>query len=349
MTTNASLDAKVPGLEPRKPRQISTTLAGPDRTFKRLTLASGVVVLLIMAGVGLFLTGHALPALADAKGKFLTTAAWEPESHNFGIAALLTGTVLIGIVAICVAIPLSLGMALYISDYAPLRLKRTLISLIDLMAAVPSIIYGLLGAYFLTQHVTGVARWLATYLGWVRIPWFPHFLRPFAVDGFDVNDPLGTLTVFTKSTFIAGIIVGLMVTPIATSIMREVFTRAPVGEREGALALGATRWGMIRSVVLPFGMGGIIGGTMLGLGRALGETIAVYLIISPVFVIQGHVLQAGTSSVSSLIALRFGDSSSIGISALMAAGLSLFLLTLVINFGAAMIVARSRSGATSDV
>ncbi len=140
-----------------------------------------------------------------------------------------------------------------------------------------------------------------------------------------------------------------MVTPIACSVMREAFGQAPIGEREGAYALGATRWGMIRSVVLPFSRGAVIGGTMLGLGRALGETIAVVMIISPVFRIQPHILQNGTSSVSSLIALRYGESSPFGISALMAAGLALFALTLVVNFGAALIVSRSRSGAVSDV
>jgi phosphate transport system permease protein len=138
-----------------------------------------------------------------------------------------------------------------------------------------------------------------------------------------------------------------MITPIICSIMREVFSQAPIGEREGALALGSTRWGMIRSVVLPFGLGGIIGGTMLGLGRALGETIAVYMIISPVFAIQPHILQAGANSVSALIALRYGEASTFGTSALMAAGLALFLMTLIVNFTASAIVARSRSGAAS--
>jgi phosphate transport system permease protein len=348
VTSNTLIDNGLPGLEGRKPRAITTRLDGADRRFSIISRGSGVLVLAIMLGIAVFLSVRAASAIADAKGGFLTKQAWEPESHNFGISAIVTGTILIGLVAVVVAVPLALGVSLYISEYAPERLKRLLISLVDLMAAVPSIIYGLWGARFLTYHVTGVARWLATYFGWVRIPWVPHFLHPFAVDGTDPRDPLSTPTVFTASTFIAGLVVGLMVMPIVASIMREVFSRAPVGEREGALALGSTRWGMIRSVVLPFGKGGIIGGTMLGLGRALGETIAVYLIISPVFSIQGHILQAGTSSVSSTIALKFGESSSFGLSALMAAGLALFVLTLVVNFGAATVVARSRSGATSD-
>jgi phosphate transport system permease protein len=140
----------------------------------------------------------------------------------------------------------------------------------------------------------------------------------------------------------------MMVAPIACSIMREAFGQAPPGEREGAYALGATRWGMIRSVVLPFGRGAMVGGMMLGLGRALGETIAVVMIISPIFKIQPHILQNGTSSVSSLIALQVGEASPFAISALMAAGLALFVLTLLVNFAAASVVARSRSGAVSE-
>ena len=144
---------------------------------------------------------------------------------------------------------------------------------------------------------------------------------------------------------IAGVVVSLMVVPICTSVMREVFSQAPPGEKEAALALGATRWGMIRAVVLPFGRGGIIGGAMLGLGRALGETIAVALIISPVTVISPHIVQSGANSVAALIALQFGEATQkYGIPALMAAGLSLFVVTLLVNFFASLIVARSRSG-----
>jgi phosphate transport system permease protein len=252
---------------------------------------------------------------------------------------VLSGTVLIALVAITLAVPFATSVALYISEYTTGRAQRTLVALVDLMAAVPSVVYGLWGFFFLQGNVVGLSRWISTYLGWIPL---------FAVDGADPSDPLATPTVYTSSTFIAGIVVCLMVTPIICSVMREVFSQAPAGEREAAFALGATRWGMIRAVVLPFGRGGMIGGTMLGLGRALGETIAVYMIISPVFAIQPHILQNGAISASALIALRFGEASTFGISALMAAGLALFLLTLVVNFGAASIVARSRSGQTSE-
>ncbi|MFD4141701.1 MULTISPECIES: phosphate ABC transporter permease subunit PstC [unclassified Streptomyces] len=310
-----------------------------DRLFRGAARASGAVVLAVMLLVGFFLTYRATQALGVAKGSFLTTSAWEPDSHHFGIAAVLTGTVLIGVVAISLAVPLALGTALYISEYAPRRVKRTLVSLVDLMAAVPSVVYGLWGAFFLQGHVVGLSRFLATYFSWIPL---------FKVDGTDPHDPLEATTVYTSSTFIAGIVVALMVTPIACSVMREAFSQAPSGEREGAFALGATRWGMIRTVVLPFGWGGVIGGTMLGLGRALGETIAVYMIISPVFAIQWHVLQNGANSVSALIALRYGSASEFGMSALMAAGLALFLMTLVVNFIASSIAARSRSGSGAE-
>lgn len=315
------------------------TLAGPDdRIFRAVARAGGVTVLAIMLLVGSFLAFRATEALAVAGPSFLTEQSWNPDSHTFGIAAVLAGTIIIAVVAISIAIPLSTGTALYISEYAPRALRPALVSIIDLMAAIPSVVYGLWGFFFLQGNIVPVSRWIAQTLGWIPT---------FHVDGFDPDDPLSTSTVFTSSSFIAGIVVALMVTPIITSIMREVFSQAPLGEREGALALGATKFGMIRSVVLPYGRGGMIGGTMLGLGRALGETIAVYMIISPVFVIQPHILQAGANSVSSLIALRYGEATPFGTSALMAAGLALFLMTLAINFGASAIVARSRSGASS--
>ncbi|MGX1271994.1 phosphate transport system permease protein [Streptomyces phaeoluteigriseus] len=321
------------------PRRLYPDQGPADRLFRGILRGGGTLVLAIMLLVGGFLTYRAWQALSVAGWAFLTTEAWEPEGGRFGIAAVMVGTGLIALVAIVFAVPMALGTALYISEYAPRRIRQTLISIVDLMAAVPSVVYGLWGLFYFQGHVVTVSRWISTYFGWIPF---------FKVDGADPTDPLATATVFTSSSFVAGIIVSLMVAPITCSVMREVFSQAPVGEREGAYALGAHRWGMIRSVVLPFGRGGMIGGTMLGLGRALGETIAVFLIISPVFVIQPHVLQNGTSSVSSLIALRYGEASPLGMSALMAAGLALFLVTLVVNFAASSIVARSRSGATSD-
>ena len=335
--TDAVVDR--PMIEDDLPRVVVERPGPADRAFRSVARTSGLGVLSLMSLVGVFLAYRAGQALEDAGVGFLTTSAWEPEAGNFGIRAVLTGTVLIALVAIALALPLAAGTALYISEYAPARLRPALINLVDLMAAVPSVVYGLWGFFLLQGQVVGLSRWLTTWFGWVP---------GLGVDGFDRDDPLSSASVFTSSTFIAGLVVCLMVTPFACSVMREVFSQAPVGEREGALALGATKLGMIRSVVLPFGKGGIIGGTMLALGRALGETIAVFLIISPVFVVQPNILQNGANSVSALIALRYGEATDFGISALMAAGLALFLLTLVVNVVASTFVARSRSGATTE-
>ena len=323
---------------PRK-RNLRSRLSVSDLVFRGIARAGGSMALVIMVLVGTFLAYRAYQALHKAGWSFLTTQTWNPDGGGFGIAAVMVGTFLIAVVAIAVALPLALGTALYISEYAPRAIQRPLVSMIDLMAAVPSVIFGLWGFFLLQWKVTTLSRWLSDWFYWIPL---------FQVNGVQRNDPLPPTTTYTSSSFDAGLVVALMITPIITSIMREAFSQAPAGEREGAYALGATRWGMIRSVVLPFGRGAMIGGTMLGLGRALGETLAVTLIISPVYAIQSHILQHGTSSISSLIALHYSETTPFGISALMAAGLALFAVTLLVNFIAAQIVVRSRSGAQSE-
>jgi phosphate transport system permease protein len=327
------------GTDARPRRQLVDTKAPAEKAFLGLTRGSALVVLAVIALVGIFLALRALSALKVAKFSFLTTQAWQPDIHHFGIAGIMTGTILIAFVAVVIAIPVALGLALYITEVAPEQIKRTLVSLVDLMAAVPSVVYGLWALLFLQNRVVGVSRWISTWFGWIPL---------FTVNGADPTNPAQSGSIYSASTFVVGIAVSLMVIPILCSVMRETFAQAPLGEREGAYALGATRWGMIRSVVLPFGKGGIIGGTMLGLGRALGETIVVILIISPVYNANLHILQSGGNSVSGLIANLYSESSTLGTSALMAAGLALFAITLVINFAASAVVARSRSGAESD-
>jgi phosphate transport system permease protein len=322
------------------PRRVATRVGAADRIFHGIARAGGAVVLVIMLLVGGFLLYRGWQALRVRGLAFITTQEWAPETGVFGVAALIFGTVMIALVSLVISVPLALGAALYISEYASGQVKRTLISLVDLMAAVPSIVYGLWGAFLVEGNLVGVARWISTYFGWIPL---------FSVTGADPRDPLASQSVYTKSTLLAGLVVAMMVAPIACSVMREVFAQAPTGEREGAYALGATRWGMIQSVVLPFGRGGIIGGSMLGLGRALGETIGVYLTISLIFRIQPHILEAGTTTVSATIAARYSDSSDFAVSALMAAGLTLFVLTLIVNFVASSIIARSRSGQASEV
>lgn len=335
---DGSLNESTSPVSEDSPRPIKYVWDTSDTIFRGIMRAAGSSVLVIMALVGLFLSLRAAEALNKSGLGFFTTQAWEPDSGQFGIAAVIFGTIVIAIIAIAVAVPFSLGTSLYISEYAPRRIKRLLVTLVDLMAAIPSVVFGLWGFFFLQNQITPVSKWISQNFGWI----------PFlSVQGSDPKDPLTSNTVFTSSSLIAGIVVGLMITPIVTSVMREVFSQTPVGEREAALGLGSTRWGMVRNVVLTFGKGGIIGATMLGLGRALGETIAVYMIISPVFVIQPRILENGANSVSSLIALRYGEATQMGMSALMAAGLALFILTLIVNFAASSIVARSRSGASS--
>ncbi|MFP3461109.1 phosphate ABC transporter permease subunit PstC [Arthrobacter globiformis] len=311
-----------------------------DYVFRSITRAGGMVVLAVMAMVGIFLATNGIHAINEVGlWKFLTTQNWAPESNDFGIAAVLWGTVQIAVVALLVAMPLSLGTSLFITEVARGWVQRTLTSLIDLLAAVPSVVFGLWGAYLLQPNIVDFSKWISVWFGWIPI---------FQVEGVDPGSPLRDTVPFTASTFIAGLVVAMMIVPIQTSIMTESFRRAPIGEREGAFALGATRWGMIRAVVLPFGRGGIIGGTMLGLGRALGETIAIYLIISPVFEIKFHILEKGANSIAAMIALKYSESNEFAMSALMAAGFALFIVTMVVNFTASAIIARSRSGAQSE-
>ncbi|GAA4908114.1 phosphate ABC transporter permease subunit PstC [Tessaracoccus lubricantis] len=328
---------------PEQERRSRRALAGRestvDRVFRASAYTAGGITVAIMLAVGLFLSARAGDALGKAGFSFLTETDWQPQAGTFGVAAILFGTVTIALIALVVSVPISLGTSLLLSEVVTGQLRQFLITLVDLMAAVPSIIFGLWGVYFLQAEIIPVSEWISTYFSWIPV---------FAVTDAE-GEPFTDASAFTSSAFLAGIVVGLMVVPTMTAIMRESFSRAPVGEREGAYALGSTRWGMIQAVVLPFGKGGVIGGVMLGLGRALGETIAVYMIISPIFTINWQVLKTGTNSVSALIALRYGEATEFDLSALMAAGLVLFLLTLLINFTASSIVARSRSGAESDV
>jgi phosphate transport system permease protein len=322
-----------------KPRRIDPGLPPSDRAFRGVARTIGFAVLVITGSIGLFLGYQAIPTLKRYGLSFFTESQWQPQLDRVGISAVLLGTVEVALVALVVGFPLALLTALFISEYAPVRIRSTLVALVDLMAAVPSIIYGLWGALLLQPQAKFLARWLSQHLSWLPI---------FSVDT-DPNAATWTQSQYTASAFIAGLCVAMMVIPMACAVMRGVFAQAPLGEREAAFALGATRWGMIRSVVLPFGRGGIIGGTMLGLGRALGETIAVLLIISPTFEIKYKILTAGTNTTSALIAARFGEATSAQLAALLTAGFVLFVITLFVNTVAAVLVSRSRSGAATEI
>jgi phosphate transport system permease protein len=322
-----------------RPRRISRASTGADAVFAFGARTVGASVLVITGGVGLFLGYQAYPTIKRYGFSFFTESQWQPDQDVIGISAVLVGTLSVAMVAMFFAFPLALATAIYISEYAAERLKPTLVALIDLMAAVPSIVYGLWGYFLIMPHAAALALWLQKHFGWIPI---------FDVKDTDPNAAVWDTSRYIASAFCAGIAVSMMVMPMACAVMRQVFSQTPPGEKEAALALGATKWGMVTSVVLPFGRGGIIGGTMLGLGRALGETIAVVLIVSPAFVIKPRILEIGTSTVSSLIAGRFGEASTSQLSALLAAGFVLFLITLVVNTIAAVVVNRSRSGEGVD-
>jgi phosphate transport system permease protein len=328
----------VPAQEPaRKPgagRTKRTILPQPgrvDRIFDRVTLATGLTVLIVLTLVGIFLLYQSRHAFAQEGWAYFTRSVWETSSYppKIGVLGLLFGTIVIALIATVIAIPLGVLVGLYITQYAPDGLGKLLQGLIDLLAAVPSILFGIFGFFYLSAQIVPLSRWLTTHLGWIPI--------------FH-TEPGASLS---GSFFIAGIVASFMVIPIVASITRAVFAQTPPGEKEAALALGATRWGMIRTVVLPFGRGGIIGGSMLGLGRALGETIILVFLLPQVPVISRQILQNGGATISGFIAERAG-SDPFTVSGLMMAGLVLFLLTLSVNLLASLIVSRSRSGVGVD-
>jgi phosphate transport system permease protein len=313
----------------RTPRLVSDVPSRADRWFQRFTLGAGITVLVLLTLVGLFLLLRSRDALSETGiWTFLTREEWRTDVHpaRIGVLGLLSGTVIVGIIAVTLAVPFGTVAALCITEYASPKLRKWLTALVDLLAAIPSLIFGLWGFLFLGPEIVPLSRWLTEHFGWIPI---------FATDKG---------AALTGSMFIAGIVVALMVVPIVASVVREVFAQTPPGEKEAALALGSTRWGMVRSVVLPYGTGGIIGGAMLGLGRALGETIAVALLLPQVPEITAKLLQNGGATVSGFIALRAGGDP-FTVSGLMAAGLVLFIMTLATNMIASVVVARSRSGA----
>ncbi|WP_033289208.1 phosphate ABC transporter permease subunit PstC [Amycolatopsis jejuensis] len=314
---------------PPGPLTIADLPSRADRLFSRVTSGAGLSVLALLIVIGFFLIYRSVPAFEASGFGFFSTIGFDAASGQLGVLGLLYGTVVVALIAVAFAVPLSVLAALFISDYASPRTRGFLTGLVDLLAAIPSLLYGLWGFSFLRPFITPLSEWMTTNLGW-----FPLFAtKPGAV--------------LFNSMFVAGLVVSLMVIPITTSVIREVFTQTPPGEKEAALALGSTRWGMVRTVVLPFGRGGIIGGSMLGLGRALGETIAVSLLLPQVPQLTTHLLEFGGATISGFIANNAGMSG-LGLNGLMAAGLVLFAFTLATNFTASVIISRSRSGAGVD-
>ena len=314
-------------LVPPAPREITTEPRPSDKLFRGLVTAGGLSSLLILGLIAIFLGYRGFEVLRQEGLGFITNSDWSVTvdenanviDSNFGLAAMLVGTILCALVAVVIALPISVFSALFLNFYAPDRLKKFLVAIIDMMAAFPSILFGIWGFLVLMPSAEYWAKLIHKYLGWIPI--------------FDLQVP-----VYTRSPFVAGVVLAIMIIPIITSVSREVFSQAPLDRIQAAYALGATRWAMIKAVVIPHGRNGVIGGAMLGLGRAMGETVAVFTVLNIVFQVNWQVLLGAGGNVASLIILKFGEANPYEIKALMAAGLVLFMLTLLVNAIANVIV-----------
>ena len=312
-----------PNLPPK--REITTVPRFSDKVFRAVVTGGGFSSLAILGLISLFLLYNGLSVFKTEGLRFITGFDWivpQPDSGipgQYGIGAMLWGTLVIGLIALFFGFPISVGAALFLSYYAPDWLKKPMVLVIDVMAAIPSVVFGLWGYFVLMPHAEYWAKLIHKYLGFIPI--------------FDMPAPA-----FSRSPFIAGLVLAIMIIPIITSISREVFAQTPLDRVQAAYALGATKWSMIRSVVFPYGRGGVVGGAMLGLGRALGETVAVYTVLNIVFDVRIDVLLSAGGSVASMIVNKFGEANPDELKALMAAGFVLFVVTLIVNFVANAII-----------
>ncbi len=312
---------------PRPGSSFRRTRRRGDVIFRALARGSGALLLIIMAAIAVFLVLQAIPALRANTTSFFFTLKWNPDNtpSSFGIAALAFGSVLTSLLAIVMSVPVAVGVALSISHYAPRWLATPLAYVVDLLAAVPSVVFGLWGLIYLVPYLLGPSMFLNSYLGFIPL--------------FGSNGTYG------RSIFAASVVLAVMVIPIVAAISREVFFQTPRDHIEAALAIGATKWEMVRTAILPYGRSGVVGGTVLGFGRAIGETIAVALVLSANYEISFHILEPGGNTIAANIANRYGEAGEIGRGALIASGLVLFIITLIVNFGARAIVrSRGRGG-----
>lgn len=319
-------------IESPEKRELSSTPRFSDKVFRRVVAAGAFTSLIVLGLIAIFLANSSFGVFGDFGFKFITNFEWEPgDPENgvpaqIGIGAMLIGTLLIAAIGLILALPIAVGTALFLTYYAPEWIRKPLTILVDLMAAIPSVIYGLWGFFILMPHAVYWAKLINKYLDW---------LPPFDVPA----------KIFERSPFIAGIVIGIMIIPIITAITREVFSQVPLDRIQAAYALGATKWTMIKTVVLPYGSSGIASGAMLGLGRAMGETVAIYLVLNIYFIPNFQVLFSAGGNVASLIVSKFGEAGDYELQGLMAAGLVLFGITLIVNFLATFIVKRtSRTG-----
>ncbi|MEN9693000.1 MAG: phosphate transport system permease protein [Actinomycetota bacterium] len=314
------------------PRNISVIRQGSDKVFRGILIAGGLAAFVLLSGIFGYLAISAAPVLKAFGLEFFTGSSWyagdgllpsegSMDPPTFGLAPMLWGSLLIAIIAVVIAIPMAIGIALAATYFLPKKIAFAFTIFVDLVAAIPSIVFGLWGFFVLMPHGALWAKWLNTHLGFI-----PFFKVEF--EGFE------------QSPFMAGIVLAIMITPIIAAVSREIFSSVPPELITGAQALGASRWTMIRNVVLPFSKSGITGGAMLGLGRALGETIAVFFVLQLFFddINWVRILESTGGSVASLIVSRFGEAQPLEISALFGAGLALFLITLATNALATTIV-----------
>lgn len=310
-------------------REITTEPRRSDKIFRKIVSTVALSAFVILALIGAFLAIRGFQTFKSQGWHFLTGYEWEvlqDDAGNitakFGIGAMLIGTILIAMVALAVGVPLSILTALFLTFYAPERIKKLLVAVVDLMAAFPSILYGLWSYFVLMPMAIYWAKLLNKYLGWIPV--------------FKVQEAF-----YERSPFIAGLVLAIMIIPIVTSVSREIFSQTPLDRIQAAYALGATRWAMIKSVALPFGSSGIVGGAMLGLGRAFGETVAVFTVLNIVFKANFEILFGMGGNIASMIVLKWGEASPIETKALLASGFVLFVLTLAVNFFADFIVKRT--------
>lgn len=292
-----------------------------DRIFSGATVAAGVLILAVLAAVAIFLIAQSLPAfvapgseIGEGEGNFWTY-----------VGPLVFGTLWASALALLMALPVAIGIALFISHYAPRKMAQLLGYLIDLLAAVPSVVFGLWGIKVLAPLLIPGYVWLNDNFGW--IPFFS-----------------GTVSGTGRTILTVAVVLAVMILPIITAISREVFLQTPRLHEEAALALGATRWEMIQTAVLPFGRPGIISAAMLGLGRALGETMAVAMVLSPSVVISFFLLTStNPTTIPANIALNFPEAHGIGVSVLIATGLILFAITFAVNAAARYFINRRKA------
>jgi phosphate transport system permease protein len=312
-------------------RTLTTKPRFSDKVFRGVVTSGGLSSLLILGLIFVFLLWEGYSTLRSQGLHFITGTNWQAvlndnnqfdaKASHFGMAAMLTGTLIIAAIAIVIGVPISVFSAIYLVFYAPAFIKKSMVTIVDLMAAFPSILFGLWGIFILDPSGEYWAKLLYKYFHWI----------PF------LNMPKDALY-FQKSPFIAGIVLAVMIIPIVTSISREILSQTPLDRIQAAYALGATRWAMIRSVAFPYARSGIVGAAMLGLGRAMGETVAVFSVLNIVYKINWHILLSAGGNVASMIILKFGEASQQEVKALMAAGLILFVVTLLVNLAADAIV-----------